>query len=247
MAIDSNLEGYFRPEVRKAGEDLYKKDLVTIRRAGSDTRLDAYIKASPPIKVSFSSDSVSAPVFTANCSCSAAKKGQLCKHIWATLLVASNNVTDFLESKIEISKKSEPMNSSLVGQELEESGKTNSKPAHRFRNQKSEEFRLRQTEFRKRAYQNQKDRAKLYKAKLKTSKRQEDLEPKSDYSSEVQQSLDYFSFNGFALNLPLTEESLKLAKRALAKVFHPDKGGSHKEMTELLGHAQNILEEIARK
>ena len=47
-------------------------------------------------------------------------------------------------------------------------------------------------------------------------------------------ALKYFSENGFPLGYPADQDELIKAKRILSNVFHPDKGGAHEEMLELI-------------
>ena len=53
------------------------------------------------------------------------------------------------------------------------------------------------------------------------------------YSYEVQTALIYFSNNGFELSHPLQAKALDTARRTLARVFHPDNGGTHDEILAL--------------
>jgi uncharacterized Zn finger protein len=50
---------------------------------------------------------------------------------------------------------------------------------------------------------------------------------------EVQEALRYFSSNGFELESELNEDSLRIAKKKLSLIFHPDRGGSHGEILTL--------------
>jgi hypothetical protein len=60
------------------------------------------------------------------------------------------------------------------------------------------------------------------------------------YPAPVQESLDYFSANGFPLD-DLNMTALLNARKLLSRVFHPDKGGTHDEILELNSHF-NVLE-----
>lgn len=47
------------------------------------------------------------PLVSADCTCPLSKKGQLCKHIWATLLTVADRRPDFLDGKEEIEKRTQ--------------------------------------------------------------------------------------------------------------------------------------------
>lgn len=226
MASESPWEHFFKPEVRKAGADLIRKDTVFLQR-GSDTQVSASVRASPPVKVRFASDSISSPDFTVDCTCSASKKGQLCKHIWATLLLVTEKSPDFLDSKKSIEKMS-----------AEE--KSTAPTPDRAPSASQMDYKKKQANYRKEAYQAQKLRAKNFRA----SSKEKDPAPSKTtvpMSSQVQAALSYFESNGFPLSPPFTEENVGQAKRVLSRVFHPDKGGTHEEMVELLRHCEALL------
>ena len=87
MSFVEKIEHYFKPEVRRQGETLFKKGQVNLSQP-SDTQVQAFIRTSTPAKVSFRTDTIADPLLRVDCNCSSGKKGQLCKHIWATLSVA---------------------------------------------------------------------------------------------------------------------------------------------------------------
>lgn len=205
----TNLSDFFKPEDRKRGEDLFNKDVVTISSA-SDTEVRAFVKASGQPRVSLSANDVASETFTATCTCPAAGKGQLCKHIWATLLKLQDRGSDFLESKAEIEQ------ASLVS------------PART-------EMKERQASFQKQRYEKQKTRAK----EMRREKKGQAV-PQFEYPLDVEDARAYFRANGFDLAHPLEMEALNSARKILSRVFHPDKGGTHAETLTLNQHFDSI-------
>lgn len=98
-----SLEHFFKPEVRNRGEVYYDEDSVYLLQA-TDTDIAGVIKATPPVRVKLTSQSVSDATFTVDCSCTSSQKGQLCKHIWGTILTAALDYPDFFESKTDLIK-----------------------------------------------------------------------------------------------------------------------------------------------
>ena len=222
--LEHKWQHFFKPEVRSRGLDYFKNSKV-IFSMPSDTEVLAYIKGSISTKVSFKSISVQSPLLTVDCTCSAAKKGQFCRHIWATLLMAESKRPKFIDSKTEIEMKtpvSEPVKKSILS-DTQLAAK--------------EAFKEKQADYRKVQYQKQKQQVLLHKQNKisKTNK---------NHSAEVQAALDYFSENGFALQIPLDVEALQLAKKKLSRVFHPDKGGKHKEILELNKNFDRLIKYI---
>lgn len=105
MSIDEAWGSYFKPEVQSSGRKLFSQDKISIS-SGSDTGIQAFVKAAPPYKVQLSSAEIGAESFTAACSCPDGSKGRLCKHIWATLLSVEGKYPDFLSAKRVIEKTS---------------------------------------------------------------------------------------------------------------------------------------------
>ncbi len=207
-----SLEHYFKPEVRKQGLDYFADDAVFVSNA-SDTSIAAIIKATPPIRISFSSDSISSKAFRASCTCSASGKGQFCKHIWATIMTVGEKHPDFFDSKTEI-EKVEDANASKKG------------PKSSARQSEFQaKLKTKQSDYRKQQYQKQKARGK--------SGPGSSISSQSSYGEDVAKALQYFSKNGFEMKDKIDEETLRSAKKLLSRVFHPDKGGSHAEMIEL--------------
>ncbi len=236
MAIEI-WEPFFKPEVRSAGQAFVSKGQVALMRP-TDTELVAYIRTSSSFKVQFSSPSMDSVVVTATCTCPNSKKGQLCKHIWATLVVVEEKNPDFFEAKTELLTTADDTHSNEASSN-ESSGGTGRPPlsqrqadsqaAYKLRQADSQAaYKLKQADYRKKQYQLQKERSQKIK-KPKTSK----FQVKPEFPSDVEEALIYFSENGFVLRDCLTAESVGGARKKLARVFHPDLGGSHDEIVEL--------------
>ena len=166
---------------------------------------------------------------TADCTCPAGKKGLFCKHIWAALLATAEKHSDFFDSKIEIEKISAISKTKDL---------TKSTVAEKAREVAQDEFKEKQNLYRKIQYQKQKLRQKAYKLKKNQA-------PPVEFPREVDQALSYFSTNGFELRQGLSKESVSSAKKSLARVFHPDFGGSQNEILEVNKHAK-ILEDYIK-
>jgi hypothetical protein len=217
MTIEQRFKSFFKPEDRKRGEEIHAMGLVTVTRV-SETEVLAYVKASTSLKITFSAADIASSSFSSNCSCASSKKGILCQHIWATLLKLGERDPDFLDSKRVIERSAKAIESS------------------------QSPYLTKQKEFKKQQYELQKQRAKLQRKEKKQSERpsKPTFVPKS-----VEQARCYFMENGFPIELPLNEEYLKNAKKILARVFHPDKGGSHEESV-LLNLNFDILMQYSR-
>ena len=220
MSIDEAWGLFFRAEVQASGQKLFAQEKISIS-SGSDTGIHAFVKLAPPFKVHFATADIASPAFTADCSCPNAKKGRFCKHIWATLLSVEQNYPDFLSSKRVIEKPSASSDARFVSKEHLRDGAN-----------------LRASEYRKEQYQKQKLRVKGL--KQANSKHQVPVAA-ATYPPAVEVALAYFSENGFPM-LPVPDESiLGEAKRKLSRVFHPDRGGSHDEITELNRNSELLL------
>lgn len=215
MSTIEKLEHFFKPEVKKAGEDLIKKQVVFVQRS-VDTQVDAYVKATTPTRIFFKSSSIESKGFSVDCNCSSSKKGQLCKHIWAVLVLLDKKSSDFLENKESLEKLSreEPTSQSQIN------------------------YQAKQAEYRKKAYETQKERAKAIKA---SAKQRASGKSSPDLPEEVLAAMKYFEDNGFPMSPPFTEEMISEAKRSLSKIFHPDKGGSQDEIQQLLEYSSILL------
>lgn len=206
----SDLSSFFGQQERRKGEDFVRKDLVVISSA-SDTNVSAFIKGSSACRVSLTADQVAAPTLSTNCTCPQARKGELCKHVWAVLLKLEEKGADFLEGKSEVL---------APGQQ--------SSPADNAREAKAEEYKILQR-------QKIKDRNK----EKREQKKRTDRTAPASHPAHVQESLNYFSANGFRLE-ELDIPNLQNARKILARVFHPDKGGTHEEVLELNEHFHRV-------
>lgn len=216
--MENSLCAYFKPEIRKSGQDLFLKDVVSLSIA-SDAQIQAFIKTGTGSRVGFLAEKISSRCFSATCTCPVASKGSFCKHIWATLLKVEQKYPDFLENKQDI--------------EIET---TTNKP-------KADAYQNKQAEFKKNQYEKQKQYAKQ---KRIEQKKKRNPEPLPSYPTEVQKALDYFSDNGFPLESELTLEALKLAKKKLSRIFHPDLGGSHAEIVILNQQVEVLISFIQK-
>ncbi len=233
MSSEKQWEHFFKPEVRKQGQELNRRGAVSLSIAG-DARIEAFVRASTGAKVSFTTESISSELFTVDCNCSAAGKGQFCKHIWATLMKVQDSHPDFLDAKTEIEK----------GSGTAQFSQPKSKPLQtEVRTQAAEALKARQSEYRKEQYQRQK-------ARLKNQRDGQSLSAKSsklaafapEHPADVQMALKYFAENGFPMEESISEENLRNAKRLLSRIFHPDKGGTHEEILTLNQNFDILLE-----
>ncbi len=217
MATDT-LADFFMPEDRKHGEDLFENNVVSIANA-SDTQARAYVKAAGAPCVSFVAKNIASPSFQADCTCPTAKRGRLCKHIWATLLKLEAIDSDFLACKSLIEKAAAKPESaaSLAAKE-------------------------RQAEYK----QKYKDLNKARNKKFRDAKKQVVQPPAYTYSDEVEAAITYFSANGFELSHPIQIKDLNMARKTLARVFHPDKGGTHAETLMLNKNHDVIVDYLGR-
>lgn len=209
-------EHFFKPEVRSSGRIFVTKGKVS-QSQPSDTEIQTYIRASTSFKVIFKSDSVGSKTLTVDCTCPQSKKGQFCKHIWAALLTVDKENPDFLESKTELQKKIQSSSEPAKTKQSQSQAHADSQAA----------YKLKQADYRKEQYQKQKQR-------LKDQKRSKKNAPDSaEFPPAVELALKYFLENGFPLRDSLNKASVGTAMKKLARVFHPDVGGSHSEILEL--------------
>jgi hypothetical protein len=222
----SQWEHSFKSEIRTSGQAFVAKGKVNFSQP-SETEVQCYIRASSSFKVIVKTDSIGSDTLTVDCTCPSSKKNQLCKHVWAALLTINIKNPDFLEEKIKLEKKSTPL------------FETVSKTSQIWLDSQAA-FKQKQAEYRKEQYQKQKQRIKDRK---NTHQKDRHLVP--DFPPSVELALNYFSENGFVLRETLNKASLGVATRKLARIFHPDVGGSHNEILELNKFAE-ILEKYAK-
>ena len=212
-------EHFFKPEVRTSGRKYFASGNVSISQP-SDTETQAYVKTSPPVKITLKSPSMESNLIVADCSCPLSKKGQFCKHIWAVLLATNEKRPDFFEGKFELEK-----------QKL---GRTHTEnPKAKFTSVSNEAFKAKQNEYRKQQYQKQKERLKAKKKVLK--------QPLPDYPKDIEAALKFFNQNGFPMENPVKADDVRLARKKLSRIFHPDIGGSHDEILELNKNFEILL------
>ena len=227
MAIEESIAQSFKPETRTGGAKLFHQEKLWLANA-SDTAIEASVKAAPPCKVRLATEDIGSETFTAQCNCAAAKKGQLCKHIWATLLGVAEKYPDFLSSKHNIATPtahSEPRSATKKSTIANETYQSAAK--------------ARAADYRKDQYQKHKDRAKAQKRERQSRPA---LVSSASFPEEVETALAYFSLNGFPMPAGPDEAIINEAKKKLSRVFHPDKGGSNAEVIELNNYCQLLLQ-----
>lgn len=247
---------FFKPETRSSGRTLSAQGKLSVNRL-SDTEVVAYVRVSPPLKVSLKSDSVSDPVLFVDCTCPAAKKDQLCKHIWAGLLATEKKFPDFFDSKSELEKrmatihftagtKTGTKNGTETATSFKSSARVDSTSSVKSEayEAKLAEYKEQQAKYRKEQYQKQKLRLKELKKKLKEK---EQTQGKVELPSDIEAALQYFSTNGIELRSKLNKEDIGAAKKKLARVFHPDLGGSHNEILELNKFSDVLISYVSKK
>lgn len=226
-------EHFFKPEVRSSGRTLFSQGKTSVAQP-SDTEVIVFIRVSSPLKVVLKTKSVSSNTLAVNCNCPAGKKGLYCKHIWAALLATEQKNPDFFELKTEIQKTE-------AAAKISTAEKPKPTAQSQAREAAQEAYKEKQTLYRKIQYQKQKLRLNQYK-KLKSERTEEVVFPR-----EVEKALQYFSQNGFELRDSLSSEVVGTAKKKLARIFHPDLGGSHDEILELNKYSDILTNFADRK
>ncbi len=220
------LEKNFKSDVRSSGQSFYVKGKVSIYQP-SDVEIQSYIRAAVSYKVILKKETVNSQLISVDCSCSLAKKGQLCKHIWGALIMVEQKKPEFLDSI----------------RNLHQFAKLNTRgaaPKETLNVSSSHEAYLnKQKEYRKEQYQKQKQRHK----EIKQFRKQETKSP--EFPLEVELALKFFLENGFSLRESLSKEVVGTAMKKLARIFHPDVGGSHEEILEL-NRCAEILTKFAK-
>jgi hypothetical protein len=200
-----SLSESFDSSARSKGEADYHKNAVFISQS-SETLVRAFVKSAGQGKVTLTAEEVDSAEILAQCTCTAAKKGTLCRHIYASILKLEDSGADFLLNKEFVS----------AGQAAPPSARESA-------------FQDKQAAYKEAQKERLKDRAK----EIKERKRGDRAQSTVSYPQEFGAALAYFSQNGFALEKELDFEHIEAARRQLARVFHPDKGGSHDEILEL--------------
>lgn len=101
------------------------------------------------------------------------------------------------------------------------------------------EIKPKRNEAQQRRLDEQKERAKQMRREKKAAEKGRGPAA-SIHPEPVQEALAYFAANGFDLAADLDIEHVYQAKRTLARVFHPDKGGSHDEAVELARNVETL-------
>ena len=236
MSID-RWEPYFKPEVRNAGRTLVGKGVVALSR-GSDTETQCYIRGTSSFRVNFRSPAIDDPKITATCTCPQSKKS-FCKHMWAAFIEIDEKTPDFLEDKTELLSADEAGESDTAA--VAKKPMSESQLAYQAKREEVQAAQKeRQAVYRKQSYQKQKDRLNEKKGISKKGASSRHSSPA--FSDDVEEALKYFSENGFELKETMTSEAIASARKILARVFHPDKGGSHDEILELNKNADLLLD-----
>lgn len=220
-------EHFFKPEVRSSGRTLFSQGKVSIAQP-SDTEIVAYIRISSPLKVSLKTKSMSSPTVFADCNCPAGKKDLFCKHIWAALLATEQKNPNFFEEKTEIEKMSAAQTAATAKPKTAQSLAYEAKQTA-YKEQQKEKQSL----HRKIQYQKQKLRMHEFKNRKNSAE-------ESEFPRDVEKALKFFSENGFEIRESMNKETVATAKKKLARVFHPDHGGTHEEIL-VLNNCSEIL------
>jgi uncharacterized Zn finger protein len=235
MSIVLTLGCFFKSDAMAAGAKLHALDKVSIP-SGSDTSINAYIRVSPPLRVQLASEGIEAESLTADCNCPAGKKGRLCKHVWAALLAVEEEHPDFLHGKTSVEKVTVSAQARAAAAPTERALASA---------KKHEEYaaasKARAAEYRKAQYQRAKERAKE-RSRGRPSKKEAPPEVSLvAMPPEVEAACAYFLQNGFPMVPGPSIDAVAEAKKKLSRVFHPDKGGTHEEITELNQHWEAIV------
>jgi uncharacterized Zn finger protein len=231
----NNWEHFFKPEVRSAGVSLFNKGKVAVSQP-SDTEIVIYVRATPGFKVIFKTASVESQAVNVSCTCPIAKKGSFCKHVWAGLLACEDKHSDFFESKTEIEVGAAAAPKVSAASTAQSAAYAERQAAYK---EKQAAYNQKQNEYRKEQYQKMKQRQKGFKESKKTGP------PKPEYPSPVKRALSFFSDNGIELSDALNDLTVRAAKKKLARVFHPDRGGAHEEIVELNACTEILINYIS--
>lgn len=215
MSLNQKFNHYFKMETQNAGQKLVLQDKVFVC-LHSDTQVQVIIRALTPIKVIFKAVSIENTNIVVNCSCKVFLKQKLCQHIWAALVQLDSVSSDFLSNKNSLTLQ---VNTSTSPQTI----RFNSRIQNDLAKEKAASFRKAQ-------YLKMKN---FKKKKTINNDLQNQKKSTIAFSQEIQAALDYFEKNGFSISNDPNQEVLIKAKKSLARIFHPDRGGSHEETVEL--------------
>ena len=231
-----NWEHFFKPEVRSSGRTLFSQGKVSLQQP-SDTEIVAFIRISSPLKVSLKTKSIESSTVFADCNCPAGKKDLFCKHIWAALLATEEKNPDFFEDKTEIEKMESHLKATTFKPKPTAQSQAYEDKQAAFKEKQTaykEQQKEKQSLYRKIQYQKQKLRQKSFKNK-------KSMPEPNEFPSTVEKALDYFSQNGFELRESMNKDLVSAAKKKLARIFHPDLGGSHEEILDLNKYSDILM------
>ncbi len=231
-----NWEHFFKPEVRSSGRTLFSQGKVSLQQP-SDTEIVAFIRISSPLKVSLKTKSIESSTVFADCNCPAGKKDLFCKHIWAALLATEEKNPDFFEDKTEIEKMESYLKATTFKPKPTAQSQAYEDKQAAFKEKQTaykEQQKEKQSLYRKIQYQKQKLRQKSFKNK-------KSMPEPNEFPSTVEKALDYFSQNGFELRESMNKDLISAAKKKLARIFHPDLGGSHEEILDLNKYSDILM------
>ncbi len=238
-----NWEHFFKPEVRSSGRSLFTQGKVSIQQP-SDTEIVAFIRISSPLKVSLKTKSIDSHTVYADCNCPAGKKDLFCKHIWAALLATEEKNSDFFEDKTEIEKMESNLKTTTFKPQPTAQSKAYEEKQAAFKEKQAvykEQQKEKQSLHRKIQYQKQKLRMNEFKNKKKGM-----TQIVEEFPRDVEQALNFFSQNGFELRDSMNKEIISSAKKKLARIFHPDLGGSHDEILELNKYTDILMSFVTK-
>ncbi len=228
-SFEQIFEPFFRPETRSAGRRFLHKQVVFLASL-SDLEVAGVVRAGmTPVRVQIKTRSFEDPVLRASCLCPSATKGQLCRHVWAVLEKIHQDRPDFL-----LDKNSVECAGAAVGKTKVTAPK-----------------REIPDNFRQQVRERQKAYRQAQSAKQKAWKEQKNPKRPSRFAAperpaDVQQALDYFNLNGFPIGEPLQSHEVASVKKKLSRLFHPDRGGTTEEFTELTEYCQTLIDFISK-
>ena len=229
MLIEIIFEKYFKPEIQSSGKKLFTEGKVNLS-SKSDTTIDAFVRASPAVKVNLMTKGINNILITGCCTCTAGKKNRFCKHLWAVLMTVEKDFSDYLEFKKEIVLNSNPPEQKSLSQQIH----IEKNKLYKLTAQKKA------ADYKKEQYQKQKNKLK----ELKSKNSSLNIYSPSYYDNDIILALKYFNDNGFDMPQGPDKDILIKAKKELSRIFHPDKGGSHAESVELNNNYELLLKNI---
>jgi len=201
------------------GEKFFAEGAVVLRTT-RDTQVIAFVRSGQGVQVQLKSDSVTSPDIEAKCSCAQHRRGQLCAHVWAVVFALDQTQATFLNAKCSV----------VLPQKPESSTKKSFLPGPTAARKAAA------AAYRKEIYQ----KRKLAQKEKTSSRKKRVFLQRPELDPEILAAFAYFSQNGFVLTQPLDRQELHAAWKSLARVFHPDKGGTHDEALSLSTHYRTL-------